>query len=425
MAFSVRWTMSNQVLVVGGGAAGMMAAICAAENGAAVTLLEPNERLGKKLNITGKGRCNVTNNADLQTLLANVPRNGKFLYSAFSRFDGRDTMAFFEKLGVPLKTERGNRVFPVSDRAFDISGALEKRLRALKVKLVRDRAVAVLMEDGALTGAAGEKGTYSADAVILATGGVSYPATGSTGEGHRMAETIGHTVTLLQGSLVPLREKGNDCARMQGLSLRNVELTVFENNKKIYTDFGELLFTHFGLSGPLVLSASAHMRHFEKKSYRLEIDLKPALDETALDKRLVSDFTKYANSDFVNALNDLLPQKMIPIIVERSNIDPRRKVHEITREQRRTLLQLLKHFSVEVAGLRPVTDAIITSGGIKISEINPTTMESKLIKGLYFAGELIDVDAYTGGFNLQIAWATGRAAGMAAAESTKKRENEK
>lgn len=417
--------MSNQVLVVGGGAAGMMAAICAAENGAAVTLLEPNERLGKKLNITGKGRCNVTNNADLQTLLANVPRNGKFLYSAFSRFDGRDTMAFFEKLGVPLKTERGNRVFPVSDRAFDISGALEKRLRALKVKLVRDRAVAVLMEDGALTGAAGEKGTYSADAVILATGGVSYPATGSTGEGHRMAETIGHTVTLLQGSLVPLREKGNDCARMQGLSLRNVELTVFENNKKIYTDFGELLFTHFGLSGPLVLSASAHMRHFEKKSYRLEIDLKPALDETALDKRLVSDFTKYANSDFVNALNDLLPQKMIPIIVERSNIDPRWKVHEITREQRRTLLQLLKHFSVEVAGLRPVTDAIITSGGIKISEINPTTMESKLVKGLYFAGELIDVDAYTGGFNLQIAWATGRAAGMAAAESTKKRENEK
>lgn len=240
-----------------------------------------------------------------------------------------------------------------------------------------------------------------------------------------MAEKIGHTVTPLQGSLVPLREKGNDCARMQGLSLRNVELMVFENNKKIYTDFGELLFTHFGLSGPLVLSASAHMRHFEKKSYRLEIDLKPALDEAALDKRLVSDFTKYANSDFVNALNDLLPQKMIPIIVERSGIDPRQKVHEITREQRRTLLQLLKHFSVEVAGLRPVTDAIITSGGIKISEINPTTMESKLVKGLYFAGELIDVDAYTGGFNLQIAWATGHAAGIAAAESTKKRENEK
>ena len=408
--------MSKRVLVIGGGAAGMMAAISAAEKGAAVTLLEPNERLGKKLNITGKGRCNVTNDADLQTLLANVPKNGKFLYSAFSRFDGRDTIAFFEGLGVPLKTERGNRVFPVSDRAFDISGALEKRLRALKVTMVRDRAVSLDIEGGAVTGAAGEKSHYSADAVILATGGVSYPATGSTGEGHRMAREAGHTVTPLQGSLVPLREKGNLCARMQGLSLRNVSLTVFESGKKIYTDFGEMLFTHFGVSGPLILSASAHMRRFEKKEYHLEIDLKPALDEAALDKRLLADFAKYANSDFVNALNDLLPQKMIPVIVELSGIDPREKVHEITREQRRTLLQLLKRFPVEIAGLRPVTDAIITSGGIKISEINPTTMESKLVKCLYFAGELIDVDAYTGGFNLQIAWATGRAAGMAAAE---------
>ena len=408
--------MSKRVLVIGGGAAGMMAAISAAEKGAAVTLLEPNERLGKKLNITGKGRCNVTNDADLQTLLANVPKNGKFLYSAFSRFDGRDTIAFFEGLGVPLKTERGNRVFPVSDRAFDISGALEKRLRALKVTMVRDRAVSLDIEGGAVTGAAGEKSHYSADAVILATGGVSYPATGSTGEGHRMAREAGHTVTPLQGSLVPLREKGNLCARMQGLSLRNVSLTVFESGKKIYTDFGEMLFTHFGVSGPLILSASAHMRRFEKKEYHLEIDLKPALDEAALDKRLLADFAKYANSDFVNALNDLLPQKMIPVIVELSGIDPREKVHEITREQRRTLLQLLKRFPVEIAGLRPVTDAIITSGGIKISEINPTTLESKLVKCLYFAGELIDVDAYTGGFNLQIAWATGRAAGMAAAE---------
>ena len=395
----------------------MMAAISAAEHNAAVTLLEPNERLGKKLNITGKGRCNVTNNADQAVLLANVPKNGKFLYSAFSRFDGRDTMAFFEKIGVPLKTERGNRVFPVSDRAFDISGALEKRLRALKVTMVRDRAVSLEICDGAVVGAMGEKGRYQADAVILATGGVSYPATGSTGEGHRMAAEAGHTVTPLQGSLVPLREKGNLCARMQGLSLKNVELTVFENNKKIYTDFGEMLFTHFGVSGPLVLSASAHMRRFEKKEYRLEIDLKPALDEPALDKRLLADFAKYTNSDFVNSLNDLLPQKMIPVIVELSGIDPHQKVHEITREQRRVLLQLLKHFPVEIAGLRPVTDAIITSGGIKISEINPTTMESKVVKEIYFAGEIIDVDAYTGGFNLQIAWATGRAAGIAAAEN--------
>ena len=408
--------MNNKITVVGGGAAGMMAAIRAAELGARVTLLEPNERLGKKLNITGKGRCNVTNNAGLEELLANVPKNRKFLYSAFSRFDGRDAMAFFEKLGVPLKTERGNRVFPVSDSAFDISAALERRLKALRVAIIRDRAVSLDIADGAVTGVTGEKGTYPADAVILATGGVSYPATGSTGEGHRMAAEAGHTVTPLQGSLVPLKEQGNDCARMQGLSLRNVSLTVFENEKKIYTDFGEMLFTHFGVSGPLVLSASAHMRRFDKKKYRLEIDLKPALDEPTLDKRLLSDFEKHANSDFCNALDDLLPQKLIPVVVERSGIEPRRKVHDITREQRRDLLRVLKHFSVEIAGLRPVTDAIVTSGGVKVGEIDPKTMESKCVKGLYFAGELIDVDAYTGGFNLQIAWATGRAAGEAAAE---------
>lgn len=408
--------MSKTVVVVGGGPAGMMAAITAAEHGAKVTLLEPNERLGKKLNITGKGRCNVTNDAGLETLLANVPGNGKFLYSAFSRFDGRDTMAFFESLGVPLKTERGNRVFPVSDRAFDISAALERRLKALKVTLLRDRAVSLTVEEGTLRGVKGEKRDYPADAVVLATGGVSYPATGSTGEGHRMAAEAGHTVTSLRGSLVPLRERGNTCARMQGLSLRNVGLTVFENDKRIYTDFGELLFTHFGVSGPLILSASAHMRHFDKKTYRLEIDLKPALDEPTLDKRLLSDFEKYSNSDFANALKDLLPQKLIPVMVDASGIPPHQKVHEITREQRRELLRLLKHFPVDIAGPSPVTDAIVTAGGVKIQEINPTTMESKFVKGLYFAGELIDVDAYTGGFNLQIAWATGRAAGEAAAE---------
>ena len=409
--------MNKQIVVVGGGAAGMMAAICAAERGASVTLLEPNERLGKKLNITGKGRCNVTNNADLETLLANTPKNGKFLYSAFSRFDGRDAMAFFEKLGVPLKTERGNRVFPVSDRAFDISGALEWRLKALRVSMVRDRAVHLEIEEGTICGVQGERREYPAQAVILATGGVSYPATGSTGEGHRMAAEAGHTVTPLRGSLVPLREQGNLCARMQGLSLRNVGLTVFENSKKIYTDFGELLFTHFGVSGPLILSASAHMRHFEKKTYRLEIDLKPALDEQQLDKRLLSDFTKYANSDFCNALNDLLPQKLIPVVVELTEIPPHQKVHDLTKDQRRGLLQLLKHFPVVIAGPCPVTDAIVTSGGIKVGEIDPKNMEPKVVKGLYFAGEVIDVDAYTGGFNLQIAWATGRAAGFAAAEN--------
>ena len=408
--------MNKKIVVVGGGAAGMMAAIFAAEQGAEVTLLEPNERLGKKLNITGKGRCNVTNNADIETLMANTPKNGKFLYSAFSKFDGRDAMAFFEKIGVPLKTERGNRVFPVSDRAFDVSGALERKLKVLKVALVRDRAVSLGIAEGAVSEVVGEKRTYPADAIILATGGVSYPATGSTGEGHRMATEVGHTVTALQGSLVPLKEQGNLCARMQGLSLRNVSLTVFENDKKIYTDFGEMLFTHFGVSGPLVLSASSHMRKFDKKKYRLEIDLKPALDEPTLDKRILSDFEKHSNSDFCNALNDLLPQKLIPVLVELTGIPEHQKVHDITKEQRRELLRLLKHFPVEVAGLRPVTDAIITSGGVKVSEINPTTMESKVVKGLYFAGELIDVDAYTGGFNLQIAWATGRAAGIAAAQ---------
>ena len=405
--------MSKRIVVVGGGAAGMMAAVCAAEAGAAVTLLEPNERLGKKLNITGKGRCNVTNNADRETLLANVPRNGKCLYSAFSRFDGRDAMAFFEGLGVPLKTERGSRVFPVSDRSFDISAALERRLRKLRVTIVRDRAVSLETAEGAVSAVAGEKGTYPAQAVILATGGVSYPATGSTGDGHRLAAEAGHTVTELRGSLVPLRSP--ECAPLQGLSLRNVGLTVLENGKKIYTDFGELLFTHFGVSGPLILSASAHMRHFDKKTYRLVIDLKPALDEPTLDKRLVADFTKYANHDFCNALNDLLPQKLIPAVVARSGIDPRRKVHDLTRQERRTVLELLKGWTVDIQGPCPVEQAIVTSGGVKVGEIDPRTMESKLVKGLYFAGELIDVDAYTGGFNLQIAWATGRAAGRAAA----------
>lgn len=413
--------MSKGLVVIGGGAAGMMAAVSAAERGARVTLLEPNERLGKKLNITGKGRCNVTNNADVQTLLANVPRNGKFLYSAFSRFDGRDAMAFFASIGVPLKTERGNRVFPVSDRAFDVSAALERRLKALKVSLVRDRATELEITSGAVTGVRGERGTYPAGAVVLATGGVSYPATGSTGEGHRMAREAGHSVTDLQGSLVPLRDYGLG-RELQGLSLRNVGLAVFEDRKKIYTDFGEMLFTHFGVSGPLVLSASAHMRHFGKKTYRLEIDLKPALDEQALDKRLLRDFEKYANHDFCNALDDLLPQKLIPVAVERSGIPPHQKVHDLTREQRRELVQGLKHFSVEIAGPCPVTDAIVTSGGIKISEIDPKTMESKLVKGLYFSGEIMDVDAYTGGFNLQIAWATGRAAGQAAAEALRQGE---
>lgn len=419
MEYSAVQMMSKQIVVIGGGAAGMMAAISAAEKGGKVTLLEPNERLGKKLNITGKGRCNVTNNTDIEGLLANIPRNGKFLYSALNRFSSADAMAFFEGLGVPLKTERGNRVFPVSDSAFDISAALERRLKALRVQILRDRAVSLDIRDGAVQGVAGERGSYPAEAVVLATGGVSYPGTGSTGDGHRLAAEAGHTVTPLQGSLVPLQgiiAAGIPCVRLQGLSLRNVALTVFENNKKIYTDFGELLFTHFGVSGPLVLSSSAHMRHFDKKRYRLEIDLKPALDDQQLDKRLLSDFAKYANHDFQNALDDLLPQKLIPVVVELSGIPGRQKVHDLTREQRQSLLHILKHFPVELSGPCPVTDAIVTSGGVKVGEIDPKTMESKLVKELYFAGELIDTDAYTGGFNLQIAWATGHLAGQSAAE---------
>ena len=339
-AYLERWMMSKAIVVIGGGAAGMMAAISAAEQGASVTLLEPNERLGKKLNITGKGRCNLTNNAGQEELLANIPCNGKFLYSALSRFNAQDTMAFFEDLGVPLKTERGNRVFPVSDRAFDVSAALERRLNKLRVRVVRDRAENLEMKDGAICGVVGEQGHYPASAVILATGGVSYPATGSTGEGHRMAAEAGHTITPLRGSLVPLRDFGVGRA-LQGLSLRNVGLTVFENSKRIYTDFGELVFTHFGLSGPLILSASAHMRRFGERAYHLEIDLKPALDEAALDRRLLADFEKYCNQDFCNALNDLLPKKLIPEIVRASEIDPRQKVHGITKEQRRGLLQIV------------------------------------------------------------------------------------
>ena len=320
-------------------------------------------------------------------------------------------MAFFERLGVPLKVERGNRVFPVSDRAFDISAALERRLKALHVRWAHDRALDIETADGAVCAVRGEGESYPADAVILATGGVSYPATGSTGDGHRLAAALGHTVTELDGSLVPLEgviAPGVPCARLQGLSLRNVGLTVYEGKKKIYQDFGELLFTHFGVSGPLVLSASAHMRHFGKKDYRFEIDLKPALDQNQLDKRLLADFQKYLNHDFRNALDDLLPQKLIPVVIELSGIPPQEKVHDITREQRQALLAVLKAFPVAITKKRPVTDAIVTTGGVKVGEVDPKTMESKLFHGLYLAGELLDADAYTGGFNLQIAWATGR-----------------
>ena len=402
------------VVVVGGGASGMMASIAAAEQGARVAVLEPNSRLGKKLNITGKGRCNLTNNCSPQELMANIPCNGKFLYSAFSQMNSQDTMAFFEGIGVPLKTERGNRVYPVSDRSFDVSAALERRMRVLGVTVLPGRGERLITGNGGTVGVATREGAVHGT-VILATGGLSYPLTGSTGDGYRMAREVGHTVTALRGSLIPLEEEGDTCARLQGLSLRNVTLRAYEDGKLCFTDFGEMLFTHFGLSGPLVLSASAHMRRFGEKNYRVEIDLKPALDELTLDRRILHDFQEHINSDYINALDGLLPKKLIPVYVERSGIAPHAKVHSITREQRREMIHLLKHFSVAIRGPRPVAEAIITSGGIPVKEVNPSTMASRKTEGLYFAGEILDVDAYTGGFNLQIAWSTGYVAGQNAA----------
>lgn len=410
--------MSKKIIVIGGGAAGMMAAISAAEQGAEVTLLEPNERLGKKLNITGKGRCNVTNDTDIDGLMANIPRNGKFLYSAFSAFGARDAMAFFEALGVPLKVERGNRVFPVSDTAFDISGALKRRLQKLHVNIVRDRAMTVVSENGQVCGVKGETGHYDAEAVILATGGVSYPGTGSTGDGYRMAAECGHTIVEPRGSLVPLVSPDDCCGQMQGLALKNVELTVLnKKNKAVFREFGEMLFTHFGVSGPLVLSASAHLRNWEKDSYRLVIDLKPALDEQKLEARILRDIGENPNKGMDKIIGGLVHRSMVDVVLSKISMPAELKANALTKEQRRELIALLKHFPIAVSGTRPVTEAIITSGGVKVGEVQPSTMESKLLPGLYLAGELLDVDAYTGGFNLQIAWATGRQAGLSAAEN--------
>jgi len=404
-------------MVVGGGAAGMMAAITAARQGAEVCLLERNPKLGRKLYITGKGRCNVTNHCSPEEVLASTPRNGRFLYSAVSRTTPADVERFFTQLGVELKVERGNRVFPQSDRAADIIDALFFELRRLKVPVVQTRVTGLVCEDGQVTAVETEQGSMPCGGVILATGGMSYPATGSTGDGHRIAGELGHTVVECRPSLIPLESPDPSCGQMQGLSLKNVTLTVKNKKKKVvYQEQGELLFTHFGLSGPLVLSASAHMRDFEKDSYTCFIDLKPALDEQTLDARLVRELTANANKDMANLMGALLPRMMIPVMLERADIPAERKAHDLTKGERRRLLELLKSFRVEISGPRPLSDAIITSGGIKVSEVDPKTMASKKVEGLYFAGELLDVDAYTGGFNLQIAWATGRAAGESAAE---------
>lgn len=403
----------REIVVIGGGPAGMMAALTAARQGGDVTLLERNDRLGKKLRITGKGRCNVTNDCSAETVLQNVPVNGRFLHSTLSQFSPADVKAFFqEDLGVPLKTERGNRVFPQSDSAHEIADALAQALKREGVRLRKGRAAAILTDQGAVSGVKLEQGsTLRAGAVILATGGVSYPATGSTGDGYRMAKALGHTIVPPRASLVPLEAEAC-CQALQGLSLRNISIRVEdERGKVLYRDFGELLFTHFGLSGPVILSASAHMRDFQHHSYRVVIDLKPALEEKTLDERLLRDFRRNANRDFQNSLGDLLPRKLIGEVIRRSGIPPETKVHDLTRVQRHSLLCVLKAFTIQVTGPRPVADAIVTSGGVAVKEVNPSTMESRLVRGLYFAGEVLDADAYTGGFNLQIAWSTGYAAG--------------
>lgn len=402
---------NTDLVVIGGGAAGMMCAATAADRGLKVVLLDPNRQLGRKLRITGKGRCNLTNNCEIKTFMQNIPGDGRFLFSALNRLSPADTMALFESRGLALKTERGNRVFPVSDNANDVAGTMARWCARSGVIVERCKAKKVVVENGAVTGVETEKGLIHCRAAAVCTGGLSYPLTGSTGDGLRFAEALGHSVTPPRASLVPLESPDAYCAEMQGFSLRNVVLSAYEEDKLIYKELGEMLFTHFGVSGPLVLSASAHMRHMGSKNYRLEIDLKPALDEKKLDARILRDFEKYANREFKNALSDLAGSAMIPVLVRLSGIPEDTKVNSITREQRMKLLHLFKAFPVTVSGTRPIDEAIVTAGGVNTKEINPRTMESKLISELYFAGEVLDLDGYTGGFNLQIAWSTGFVAG--------------
>lgn len=402
------------LVVIGAGPAGMMCAYTAAERGLSVAVFDPNRQAGRKLRITGKGRCNVTNNSDVKSVLNNVTVNSKFLYSALNAFPPEKTISFFENAGVPLKTERGNRVFPVSDNANDVADAIYRKCIGKKVTFYKGIVKEVLYNGESVCGVLSSDGKrYNCGSVAVCTGGKSYPLTGSTGDGYRFAEKAGHTIADIYPSLVPLVSDDAYCEEMQGLSLKNVKLSLYCDGKVIYSDFGEMLFTHFGVSGPLVLSASAYVRNPDTKNYHIEIDLKSALDEETLDQRLLRDFAKYSNREFKNSLNDLLAAKMIPVVIKLSGIDPETKVNSIKREERKKLLKLLKAFPVSVTGTRPVDEAIVTSGGVNTKEINPRTMESKLKTGLYFAGEVIDVDAYTGGYNLQIAWSTGYIAGMA------------
>lgn len=408
--------MSEKILIVGAGAAGLMAAGTVAGRGKDAVILERNERPARKVAITGKGRCNVTNNCrELSELIANVPVNGRFLYSAFSNFMPSDTIDLVEDMGVSLKCERGNRVFPCSDKAMDIVDALVHFGTDDGVEMIHGRAKELIVENGVLKGIRTFEGEeIAADKVIVATGGKSYPQTGSTGDGYELAKQAGHTIIEPKPSLVPLSAHEGFCSNLMGLSLRNVSMKVVDTKKKnkvVYDDFGEMLFTHFGVSGPMVLSASSMIRDMEPNRYVIYIDLKPALSEEQLDARILRDFSENTNKDFINSLGALLPRKLIPVVVKLSGIKANEKVNQITKEQRRKLVQLLKGFKVTVKGFRPIDEAIVTSGGVKVSEIDPKTMQSKLLPGLFFAGEVIDVDAYTGGFNLQIAFSTGRLAG--------------
>lgn len=400
------------VVVIGGGASGLMASGTAAYYGANVTLLEKNSRTGRKILVTGKGRCNITNNCDKDTFIANVPTNPRFLYSAINNFDCQDTIDFFNDLGLETKTERGNRVFPVSDKAMDVADTLHTFAKHNGVKIIESTAKVILTSEGKVSGVLDTNGNqYDADCVIIATGGMSYPGTGSTGDGYRLAKTVGHTVTEIKPSLVGLISSDEFCKDLQGLSLKNVTLTAYENGKEIFNELGEMLFTHQGVSGPLVLSASSHMRNFNKKSYKISIDLKPALSEEKLDLRLQKDFSEHKNNQINNSLGKLLPKKIIPVVLKLWGVDPTKKCNSITKEERQSLNKLLKNFTVHIKSLGSIKEAIITSGGVSTKEISPKTMESKILSGLFFCGEVIDVDAYTGGFNLQIAFSTGRLAG--------------
>lgn len=406
--------MTTDVIVVGGGAAGCMAALAAAERGASVLLLERNQKIGRKLYITGKGRCNITNDCTPQRVLEQTPHNGRFLTGAVTRFPPEETMAFFAALGVPLKTERGGRVFPQSDRSADVIDALLMALRRAKVAIVQDRAVSLRVENGRMTGVVGEHGVYGGRAVILAAGGASYPRTGSTGDGYAMAQALGHTILPLRPSLVPLVARQDFCAKLQGLSLRNVSIRLKnQKNRVLYTEQGELLFTHFGLSGPLILTASAHMRE-AGDAYHILIDLKPALEEQALDARLLRELGEQPNRNFGHILERLAPRALIPVLAAQSEIPLDTKANMVTKQGRRRLLETLKGLRVDIVAPRPLEEAVVTSGGVKVTEVNPATMESKLVPGLYLCGEVLDVDAYTGGYNLQIAWSTGRMAGLSA-----------